>query len=123
MEVYRSGRPVARTNFGPANPPTLAEPGQVSVVTAAGVSITVAAGVPTGEKADEIVEAMLIEFSMGELGTSPESLEGNLQDILDLCVPWGALVLIDEAEMLLESYLLEAIRIHPFPPDATSYFP
>ena len=37
---------------------------------------------------------------MGELGTTPEALEGNLQDILDLCVPWGALVLIDEAEML-----------------------
>jgi SpoVK/Ycf46/Vps4 family AAA+-type ATPase len=40
--------------------------------------------------------------SMGELGTSPEALEERLLDILDLCVPWGALVLIDEAEMLLE---------------------
>jgi SpoVK/Ycf46/Vps4 family AAA+-type ATPase len=39
---------------------------------------------------------------MGELGTSPESLEERLQDVLDLCIPWKALVLIDEAEMLLE---------------------
>jgi hypothetical protein len=39
---------------------------------------------------------------MGELGTTPESLESNLTDILELATPWGALVLIDEAEMLLE---------------------
>ena len=40
---------------------------------------------------------------MGELGTSPEDLEKRLQAIFDLCVPWQALVLIDEAEMLLET--------------------
>jgi AAA+ superfamily predicted ATPase len=39
---------------------------------------------------------------MGELGTTPEALEERLLDILDLCTPWRALVLIDEAEMLLE---------------------
>ena len=44
----------------------------------------------------------LYVVSMGELGTTPESLEERLLDVLDLCVPWGALVLIDEAEMLLE---------------------
>ena len=44
----------------------------------------------------------LYVVSMGELGTSPETLEDRLQDILDLCIPWKALVLIDEAEMLLE---------------------
>lgn len=39
---------------------------------------------------------------MGELGTTPEELEKRLQAIFDLCVPWHALVLIDEAEMLLQ---------------------
>jgi SpoVK/Ycf46/Vps4 family AAA+-type ATPase len=40
---------------------------------------------------------------MGELGTTPESLEERLQAIFDLCLPWQALILIDEAEMLLET--------------------
>ena len=39
---------------------------------------------------------------MGELGTTPEALEERLSDLIDLCTPWHALVLIDEAEMLLE---------------------
>lgn len=56
----------------------------------------------TAEAIAELLHKPLYTVSMGELGTTPESLEGNLQDILDLCVPWGALVLIDEAEMLLE---------------------
>ena len=56
----------------------------------------------TAEAIAELLHKPLYTVSMGELGTSPESLESNLQDILDLCVPWGALVLIDEAEMLLE---------------------
>jgi SpoVK/Ycf46/Vps4 family AAA+-type ATPase len=37
-----------------------------------------------------------------ELGKTPEALEERLSDIIDLCTPWHALVLIDEAEMLLE---------------------
>lgn len=56
----------------------------------------------TAEAIAELLHKPLYVVSMGELGTSPEALEERLQDILDLCVPWGALVLIDEAEMLLE---------------------
>jgi hypothetical protein len=56
----------------------------------------------TAEAVAELLHKPLYVISMGELGTSPESLEERLLDVLDLCVPWGALVLIDEAEMLLE---------------------
>lgn len=56
----------------------------------------------TAEAIAEMLHKPLYIVSMGELGTSPESLEERLQDILDLCIPWKALVLIDEAEMLLE---------------------
>jgi hypothetical protein len=56
----------------------------------------------TAEAVSELLRKPLYVISMGELGTSPESLEDRLRDILELCVPWGALVLIDEAEMLLE---------------------
>jgi hypothetical protein len=56
----------------------------------------------TAEAVAELLHKPLYVVSMGELGTSPESLEDRLLEVLELCVPWGALVLIDEAEMLLE---------------------
>jgi hypothetical protein len=56
----------------------------------------------TAEAIAELLHRPLYVVSMGELGTTPEALEERLTDVLDLCVPWGALVLIDEAEMLLE---------------------
>jgi len=57
----------------------------------------------TAEAIAEMLHRPLYSVSMGELGTTPDALEAHLQDVLDLCVPWGALVLIDEAEMLLEA--------------------
>ena len=56
----------------------------------------------TAEAIAELLHKPLYVVSMGELGTTPEALEERLQDVLDLCGPWHALVLIDEAEMLLE---------------------
>jgi hypothetical protein len=56
----------------------------------------------TAEAVAELLHKPLYVVSMGELGTTPDTLEERLLDVLDLCVPWGALVLIDEAEMLLE---------------------
>ena len=56
----------------------------------------------TAEAIAELLHQPLYVVSMGELGTTPETLEERLLDILDLAVPWNALVLIDEAEMLLE---------------------
>lgn len=57
----------------------------------------------TAEAVAELLHKPLYVVSMGELGTTPEALEERLSEVLDLCVPWGALVLIDEAEMLLEA--------------------
>jgi len=57
----------------------------------------------TAEAVSEVLHRPLYRVSMGELGTTPESLESRLQEIFDLCLPWQALVLIDEAEMLLET--------------------
>jgi len=39
---------------------------------------------------------------MGELGTDPTTMEQRLGDILNLCSTWGALTLIDEADVFLE---------------------
>ena len=57
----------------------------------------------TAEAVAELLHTPLYTISMGELGTTPEALEQRLLEVLDLCSPWGALVLIDEAEMLLET--------------------
>ena len=57
----------------------------------------------TAEAIAEMLHRPLYVVAMGELGTTPEALEERLLDILDLATPWQALVLIDEAEMLLES--------------------
>ena len=40
--------------------------------------------------------------SVGELGTKPDDLEKNLSTILDISHVWGALLLIDEADVFLE---------------------
>ena len=57
----------------------------------------------TAEAVAEVLKLPLYRVSMGELGTTPEQLETRLQMIFDLCLPWNALVLIDEAEILLET--------------------
>jgi ATPase family associated with various cellular activities (AAA) len=56
----------------------------------------------TAEAVAEVLQRPLYRVSMGELGTTPEHLEERLQDIFDLCIPWQAIVLIDEAEILLK---------------------
>mmetsp|Transcript_15847 Transcript_15847/g.42635 ORF Transcript_15847/g.42635 Transcript_15847/m.42635 type:complete len:746 (-) Transcript_15847:1043-3280(-) len=63
----------------------------------------------TAEAIAELLGKPLYMVSMGELGTTPESLEASLQEVFALCAPWGALVLIDEAEMLLEKRTKEAL--------------
>ena len=40
--------------------------------------------------------------SVGELGTKPDDLEKNISTILDISHVWGALLLIDEADVFLE---------------------
>lgn len=40
--------------------------------------------------------------SAGELGTDSRVLESELQRILDICHAWGAILLLDEADVFLE---------------------
>lgn len=39
--------------------------------------------------------------SIGELGVTPQELENNLRDILDVCETWDALILLDEADVFV----------------------
>ena len=45
----------------------------------------------------------LYKASMGELGTTPDALERQLERILDMCGRWKAIVLLDEADIFLEN--------------------
>lgn len=56
----------------------------------------------TAEAMAESLHLPLYSVSMGELGTSADVLEERLGGVLALCAQWGALVLLDEAEILLE---------------------
>jgi len=56
----------------------------------------------TAEAVAEVLHKPLYYVSVGELGTTPESLETNLQAILDLASGWKAVLLMDEADVFLE---------------------
>lgn len=63
----------------------------------AGVGKTLSA-----EATAEILERPLYTVSVGELGTDPNQLEQNLMRALHMTQPWGAVVLLDEADVFLE---------------------
>ena len=55
--------------------------------------------------AESIAESLhkpLYSVTMGELGVTPESLEERIQEVLQLASLWGCLVLIDEADIVVE---------------------
>jgi len=56
----------------------------------------------TAEAVSEHLHTPLYSVSVGELGTSPESLESNLQRILEIAGIWKASILMDEADVFLE---------------------
>jgi len=56
----------------------------------------------TAEAISEMLHRPLYSISLGQLGTSPEELEKKLGEILELCGKWNAIVLLDEADVLLE---------------------
>lgn len=57
----------------------------------------------TAEAIAEVLQRPLYYVSMGELGTTPGEMEQRLSSILDLCANWNALVLLDEADVFLET--------------------
>lgn len=56
----------------------------------------------TAESIAELLKCPLYMVSAGELGTDPARLEGTLNQILDIAHTWGALLLLDEADVFLE---------------------
>lgn len=57
----------------------------------------------TAEASAERTRKPLYMVSAGDLGTDVDTLEAKLQDILELCASWGAILLIDEADAFLEA--------------------
>lgn len=64
----------------------------------------------TAEGISELLKCPLYMVSAGELGTDPRSLESELQKILDIAHAWGALLLLDEADVFLEKRTIQDIH-------------
>lgn len=57
----------------------------------------------TAEAVAETLRRPLYAVSAGELGTEPEALEQRLQVVLSTAARWNAVLLLDEADVFLES--------------------
>ncbi|KAJ5042279.1 uncharacterized protein L3040_004831 [Drepanopeziza brunnea f. sp. 'multigermtubi'] len=64
----------------------------------------------TAEGIAELLKCPLYMVSAGELGTDPRTLEGELQKILDIAHAWGAVLLLDEADVFLEKRTIQDIH-------------
>ena len=56
----------------------------------------------SAEAVAELLHKPLYSVSVGELGTSTDTLEKRLRNILDVAVIWDAVLLLDEADIFLE---------------------
>lgn len=64
----------------------------------------------TAEGISELLKCPLYMVSAGELGTDSRYLESELQKILDICHTWGAILLLDEADVFLEKRSMHDIH-------------
>uniref|UniRef100_A0A1Y1K6Y8 AAA+ ATPase domain-containing protein n=1 Tax=Photinus pyralis TaxID=7054 RepID=A0A1Y1K6Y8_PHOPY len=64
----------------------------------------------TAEGISELLRCPLYMASAGELGTDCRFLEADLQKILDVCHAWGAILLLDEADVFLEKRNMQDIH-------------
>ncbi|GJN79242.1 hypothetical protein PLIIFM63780_002755 [Purpureocillium lilacinum] len=64
----------------------------------------------TAEGISELLRCPLYMVSAGELGTDSRFLETELQRILDICHAWGAILLLDEADVFLEKRNMQDIH-------------
>ncbi|KAI1499239.1 hypothetical protein F5X99DRAFT_291061 [Biscogniauxia marginata] len=64
----------------------------------------------TAEGISELLKCPLYMVSAGDLGTDPRYLEAELQKILDICHAWGAILLLDEADVFLEKRNMQDIH-------------
>jgi DNA polymerase III delta prime subunit len=64
----------------------------------------------TAEGISELLKCPLYMVGIGELGTDAGSLERELQKILDIAHAWGAVLLLDEADVFLEKRTIHDIH-------------
>ncbi|KAK1759029.1 hypothetical protein QBC47DRAFT_449698 [Echria macrotheca] len=64
----------------------------------------------TAEGISELLKCPLYMVSAGELGTDSRYLESELQKILDICHAWGAILLLDEADVFLEKRNMQDVH-------------
>lgn len=64
----------------------------------------------TAEGIAELLKRPLYMVSSGELGTDSRTLEGELNKILDIAHSWGAVLLLDEADVFLEKRTIQDIH-------------
>ncbi|PGH33682.1 hypothetical protein GX50_03509 [[Emmonsia] crescens] len=64
----------------------------------------------TAEGIAELLQRPLYMVSAGELGTDSRTLEGELNKILDIAHSWGAVLLLDEADVFLEKRTIHDIH-------------
>lgn len=64
----------------------------------------------TAEAIADLLERPLYSISVGELGTSPDTLEEQLRTVLEVAVLWNAVPLIDEADIFLERRKTEDVE-------------
>jgi hypothetical protein len=64
----------------------------------------------TAESMAEEMKIPLYMMSAGDLGFDPRKVESNLQDILEMCTRWHAILLLDEADVFLEQRSLHELE-------------
>ncbi|KAL8692933.1 MAG: hypothetical protein Q9218_002135 [Villophora microphyllina] len=57
----------------------------------------------TAESVAENIHAPLYMMSAGDLGLTSSEVESSLQNVLEMCTKWNAVLLIDEADVFLEA--------------------
>ncbi|KAJ5574821.1 P-loop containing nucleoside triphosphate hydrolase protein [Penicillium hetheringtonii] len=57
----------------------------------------------TAESVAEVMRVPLYSLSAGDLGTTAENVERSLRDILKMVPRWGAIILLDEADVFMEA--------------------
>lgn len=56
----------------------------------------------TAESVAEQMKVPLYIMAAGDLGLDPRTVETKLQDVMSMCSRWGAILLLDEADVFLE---------------------
>ena len=64
----------------------------------------------TSEAVAEEMKVPLYLMSAGDLGFDPRDVETKLQDILEMCSRWNAVLLLDEADVFLEQRSLHELE-------------